>query len=317
MAEHQYLTEAGFYRYCPEAMGYLNPLRLIVAWAVDSGSRYITYGSGSVSQLFADRVDLGAAQASASVVDANDEWFYNSATDALYYYNDATPPNDMDMEAGEDKATYIAATFQNASRLVDSLLKKQTPVLMNKTGNYDEVIIQATAYKAAEILTFGRNDDLYTRYRDMLWNEEDTGIIQMLNDGRIMLEVEIDIESSRGEVRQVAVAGELNIVRTRGRWNGIAYDNIKILVTTAGVIGTAQYTTYGYDSGNNLPKNLLLVGPEVIDGNFQHVGGGVYVQFEADTAIEAATLNDEWEMEVWNEKVEVTHELHSAALVRA
>lgn len=313
---HQYCTEAQFYRYCPEVVGYLNPWRKLVAWAVESGSQYVVYSTGAVSVLFADGEDLGAAEASKAAVDANGEWYYDATADALYYYNDADSPNALDMQAGEDRATYIAAMLQNASRLVDAQLKKQTPVMMNKSGTYDEVMVQVTAYKLAEIVTFGRNDNLNTRYTENLINEGDTGLLQMLNDGRMMLEVEIDVDSSRGEIRQVSVSGGLNIVRTRGRWTGRPYDKIQIKITTAGPIGTGQYTTKGHDPANDLPKNLVLVGPEIIDGNFQHLGGGVDGLFMGDSA-DSASLNDEWEMEVWNEDEEVTHEIHSSALVRA
>lgn len=315
---HKYPTEADFYRYCPEAANYLNPTRSIIAWGVESGSQYVSYGSGAVSVLFAAGEDLGSAEANKAAVDANGEWYYDSALDALYYYNDTTSPNDMDMQASEDRATYITAMLENASRLIDSLLDARfmIPILPNKSGTYDEVIIQVTCYKLAEIITLGRNEALNEKYQSQLINDTDTGLIQMLNDGRIKLEVHIDPDSSRGEIKQVTVAGGLNIVRTWGEWSGRRYDNIKILITTAGVIGTGAFTSYGFDETNNLPKNLALVSAEVIDGNLQHIGGGVYVQFMGDSS-DSASLNDEWEMEVWNKGVEVSQSIVSADMVRS
>ena len=63
---------------------------LLYSWIVDSGSRYVSHDSGLVTVLFVDGKDLGSAQASKSAVDANGEWFYDSAIDAVYYYNDSS-----------------------------------------------------------------------------------------------------------------------------------------------------------------------------------------------------------------------------------
>ena len=72
----------------------------IYSWIVDSGSRYVSHDL--ISNRVVDGQDLGSAQASKSAVDANGEWFYDSAIDAVYYYNDSSTPEDLLMEAGED-----------------------------------------------------------------------------------------------------------------------------------------------------------------------------------------------------------------------
>ena len=73
----------------------------VYGWVVDSGTRYVAHDSGLVTQLFVDGKDLGSVQSAKTDVDANDEWFYDSATDAVYYYNDASSPDDLLMEAGD------------------------------------------------------------------------------------------------------------------------------------------------------------------------------------------------------------------------
>ena len=118
----------------------------IYGWVVDSGSRFVAHDSGLVTQLFVDGKDLGSAQSAKTDVDANDEWFYDSATDAVYYYNDASSPDDLLMEAGEDFATLKTRVMKDASNYVDSKLDATLPreQFLLKDGTYDYLIRRLT-----------------------------------------------------------------------------------------------------------------------------------------------------------------------------
>ena len=85
-------------------------------------NQYIARDSGLVTLLFANGEDLGAAEANSGAVTTNGEWFYDSTTDAVYYFNSVSNPNDLLMEAGEDFATMVTQFRTDASRYLDSKL---------------------------------------------------------------------------------------------------------------------------------------------------------------------------------------------------
>ena len=60
---------------------------------------YLSRNSGLVTLLFADGEDLGDPEANSGVVNANGEWYYDSNLDTVYYFNDASSPNDLLNEA--------------------------------------------------------------------------------------------------------------------------------------------------------------------------------------------------------------------------
>ena len=97
--------------------------RRLYNWTIDDNYGYV-YNSGLVTVLFKDGQDLGDAEASSGVVDAVGEWYYDSATDRLWYYfgSSNTNPNDMIMEAGDDWATITQRMRRKASRLIESRL---------------------------------------------------------------------------------------------------------------------------------------------------------------------------------------------------
>ena len=266
----------------------------VYGWIVDSGTRYVAHDSGLVTQLFVDGKDLGSVQSSLSAVNANDEWFYDSATDAVYYYNSSSSPDDLLMEAGEDFATLKTRVMKDASNYVDSKLDATLPreQFLLKDGTYDYLIRRLTGLVAAYFLVKGKNPT--SEIADALFEEAQMHI-EDLNSGRAKLSFQNTGDASKGIVRKIAVAGSLNIVDTRGNYRG-SYDRLKVLVTTAGAIGTAKYSVYAKDTDGL--KNNIVVQTEVINGDYQELSGGLQIRFQGSADSSTGTLNDEWEVEV-------------------
>ena len=305
-----YITEADLYRYAPEAQRLLNSDRSIYGWGAAVSSVYPAYQTGSISVLKRDGEDLGAPQANVGAVDADGKWFYDSDEDKLSLFSTANP-SDSDMEASEDFATYFVAIAAKASRLLDSRvdISHQTPFAKDKSGNFDEVVIQATAYMLGTILTNGRDEDLYNMYTNRLYNEDDTGIVDGINSGAIKLATEISVDSKSGSIREVAVAGDVHLTRSRGAFSGNGHDRVKIIISTAGAAGTAIYKVFGYDPDTDTPKSLQWGnddGEKVEFYQWQGIGNGLEIMFEGDASAEA-TENDEWELEVHGEQAQVTN----------
>ena len=266
----------------------------IYGWVVDSGSRFVAHDSGLVTQLFVDGKDLGSAQSAKTDVDANDEWFYDSATDAVYYYNSSSNPDDLLMEAGEDFATLKTRVMKDASNYVDSKLDATLPreQFLLKDGTYDYLIRRLTGLVAAFFLVKGKNPT--SEVADALFEEAQLHISD-LNSGQAKLSFQNTGDASKGIVRKISVAGSLNIVDTRGNYRG-SYDRLKVIVTTGGAIGTSKYSVYAKDE--DALKNNLVIQTEVINGDYQELAGGLQIRFQGSADNSTATQNDEWEVEV-------------------
>ena len=266
----------------------------IYGWVIDSGTRYVAHDSGLVTQLFVDGKDLGSAQSALSDVDANNEWFYDSATDAVYYYNSSSNPDDLLMEAGEDFATLKTRVMKDASNYVDSKLDATLPreQFLLKDGTYDYLIRRLTGLVAAYFLFKGK--DPTSEIADALFEEAQLHISD-LNSGQAKLSFQNTGDASKGIVRKISVAGSLNIVDTRGNYRG-SYDRLKVIVTTGGVIGTSKYSVYAKDE--DALKNNLVIQTEVINGDYQELAGGLQIRFQGSADDSTATQNDEWEVEV-------------------
>lgn len=330
-----YCTETEFARYAPNAQRWVEPMRRVVGWEVTSTSNlYQARPDGPVAALFKSGKELSAAQGNLNLVDAADEWYYDEDTGTLYYYNASVSPNTLNMEAGEDREIFIKWLLEEASRHVDAMLdgRFQTPFMPNKENKFDSVIIRATAYMAAYIAMLDKTEDA-ERYGDRLVNLDGTGIIDSLNDGKLKLHIEVDPESARGEVTIIGTSfdqltlnfgdvndhfddvgniGSMQIVETRGEASGIAWDDVLVKIITGGGIGTATYSIYIYDAGNDTLQTYRIINAETIDGRFQRLAYGLTIRFAGNNAI----VNDSWSIVVRGAEESVTHGIDSFQAVR-
>ena len=291
-----YLTEAQFYKYARPASRYLNVNRAIRGWAVHAGSVYKSGQTGAVGVLYENSNDLGAPEAALNDVDANGEWFYDSTIDTAYLFNDGNSPNLDDILAGEDHATFVADIFERASLLIDRELdaKHEIPLQKDADANYEELIIQITAYKVAELITAIDAPELSLQYSAMLANEEETGLLDRLSKGTLKFSYEIDSTSSLGQITEKTLTGTIRLVELRGTASGIPWDDIKVIITGAGALGTATYSTYVFDANNNTLQTLIQITDVVVNGQFQDLAYGVQGRFEGAEAAE----DDEWSVVV-------------------
>ncbi len=288
-----YITQRDLYDIYPNIDEY-DSKAVIHGWVNDSGSRYKADNCGLVTQLFADGQNLSSAQTSKSAVDTNGEWYYDSTTDTVYYYNSASSPENMLMEAGEDNNTFKARMIANASAFftskVDATLPKEMFTL--KDGSYDYFIKRTVGLLAASFMI--KSYEPESEIAEAMNDEADNNI-QDLNDGIVKLGFQSSGDMSQGNVSKVSVTGALNIVDTRGDYVG-TYDRIKVNITTAGAIGTAKYSVFAKDSDGL--KNNLVVDNTIVNGDYQSLVGGLQIRFQGSADSSAATLNDEWEVEV-------------------
>ena len=274
----------------------------IYGWTTVSTNKYAAHNSGLVTQLFANGEDLGAAQSSHTDLNVEGEWFYNSAEDVCYYYS-ASSPADKLMEAGEEFSALITRIMKNASRYVDSRVDAGIPrdAFKDKEGNYDYFLIRTTAIVSVYFLINSTmpNSEVASKFL-----EEANFNIDQINTGKTKLSYQVSGDSASGVLREVVspqAANGLYIVDTRGHYTGV-YDLMKIVISTAGAIGTAKYDVYHGDS-TGLKQNKVVDG-ELITGKYQSIGSGLQVRFAGSTDASVATAGgtpDEWELECWGQ----------------
>ena len=273
----------------------------IYGW-IETGTsnKYAGHDSGLVTQLFADGEDLGPAQSAHTDLNVEGEWFYNSSEDVCYYFSASTPLDKL-MEAGEEFNTLITRIMKNASRFLDARLDANLPrdQFKDKEGNFDYMIVRTSALLSAKFLIKAQEP---TNPLADEFDEEIKENIEALNTGKTRLSGNVTGDASKGVVREVVApqnSNGLHIVDTRGHYNGV-YDLVKIVINTAGVIGTAKFDVYGKSSDNL--KDTQIVTAKTINGQYQSIGNGLEIRFSGKNSSSAATLGgppDEWEIEVW------------------
>ena len=269
-------------------------------WVEVSTNKYASHNSGLVTQLFVDGEDLGPAQAAHTDLNVEGEWFYNSAEDVCYYFSASTPIDKL-MEAGEEFSTLMTRIMLNASRYVDARIDANLPrdQFKDKEGNFDYMIVRTTALCAAYFLV-NAQDPTNVISDDLI--EEVNFNIEQFNSGKSRLSGSVSGDASKGIVREVVApqnSNALHIVDTRGHYAGI-YELFKIVIDTAGVLGTAKFDVYAKD-GDSL-KASKVVDAQTINGDYQSIGNGLEVRFAGKNSSSAATAGgtpDEWELEVW------------------
>ena len=266
---------------------------------------------GYIDTFFINGEEQAAAQGTSGAVDSNGEWFYNSSTNQLEYYNSnysSTTINEQIFEAGVDFATFIDQQLVNASLELHNLLdaKFASPIPKNNqileasagvgTGSeYDPIIIKAVCYITASNLIRSKSpmDEEADYYYSLVTNPEGTGICDKLNDGKYKLSYETDKNDSKGSVRYITQAGSMRLVETAGEYYGEDYDLIKITCSDAGAYGVAKCTVEYYGSDKLLGSSST---GNIVTGSLDYWSGlgGLGVRFQG------ATMNasDVWEIEV-------------------
>ena len=284
-----------------------------------SGNLHLFRDCGYVDTLFINGEEQAAAQGTSGAVDSNGEWFYNSATNQVEYYNSnysSTTIHNQMFEAGKDFTDYLNQQLVNASMELNNLLDAKYPTPLPKntqisesaasglTSEYDAIIIKATSYICASNLIRSKDptSEEADYYYNLVTNPEGTGITDRLNKGEWKLSFEVDNKDSQGSIRKITQAGTMQLVETAGQYYGEPYDLLRITCTTAGAYGTAKCKVeyYGSDKlfGSNSTDNIVTGSLDGWSGL-----GGLYVRFQGASMAE----DDQWELEVTSEQRKISN----------
>ena len=273
--------------------------RPVYGWVTtDTPNQYAAKNSGLVNQLFADGEELGDKQTSIGAVTSNGRWYYDSGTDAVYYFHSVTSPVDRLMEAGEDWATHKTDLMAKASRYFDAYVDKALPRSQwkNESNEFDYIIVRTVAQICAYFLISAHDPESVDAEKLKV---EYTEILDKINGGEIKLGFEKSRDSSQGFLREVSVnsSSTLKPLDLRGHFSGI-YDKIKLKVITGGVIGTATYSVWvAGDDKLGVGDGSQVITAEKIDGTYQSLAGGLQVRFGGKNYNASATADDEYEIE--------------------
>ena len=275
-----------------------------------SGNFHLFRDSGYVDKLFVNGEELAAAQSAGADVDSNGEWFYNSGTNQVEYYNSnysSTTINEQIFEAGVDFTDFINQTLTDASLELHNYLdaRYSTPLekikqvdadttALTVAEEYDPIIIKATCYIAAANLIRAKegSSDEADYFYSLVTNAERTGLIDKLNDGIYKLSHEVDANDKKGSIRYRSVAGTMDIVELSGEYSGEGYDLLKVEIEATGAYGTGTFKVH-YFSNDQLFG--ATTSAEKITGGLQYIHNGLYGRFQGASA----TDGDIWEIEVY------------------
>ena len=301
-----YATQANFRDYFPHLVSMSDNKNPIYNWvATATSNQYVAHNTGNIGLLFVDGEEMAAAQANSSAVSSNAKWYYDSATDAVYYFNDANNPNDLVMESGTDWSAFMNNQLYRASMELNNMLDNRFPNPIPKsfihsdapssdTAEYDAILIKLTCYIVAVNLLRASGDwEQAELIYEQVTNTEKTGMADKLNSGEWKLSFETDRSDASGDIIEVTKTGSMNLVETYGDWGGIRYDRLQFICTKAGAYGVAEMSIKTFDGTN-------LYGSEAtnwrVTGGLDAVGNGLYVRFEGN----AMAVDDRWDVEVRN-----------------
>ena len=301
-----YATKQNFRDYFPHLVSMSDNKNPIYNWeTTDTSNQYVAHNTGFVGGLFVDGAEQGTAQGSIGAVDSAGDWYYDSATDALYYFNSSSNPNNLVVESGSDWSTFMDNQLYRASMELNNMLDNRFPNPIPKsfihsdtpssdTAEYDAILVKLTCYiVASNLQRASGNWEEAEIIQEQITNLDGTGMVDKLNKGEWKLSFETDKTDSSGDIIEVTNTGSMNLVETYGEWTGIRYDRIQLICTTAGAYGTAKFSIKTSDSS-------ALYGTETtgqdVTGGLDYIGNGLYVRFEGNAMAE----NDRWDIEVRN-----------------
>ena len=319
--DFKYAAQTDLEMYYPNFSSY-DAKRQILGWvATGSGDQYVAKNSGLVTQLFIDGEELGDKQTSIADVNADGRWYYDSALDTIYYFNDASNPIDLLMEGGIDNATYFDQMLVNASMELNNLLDARYPTPLHKVAQidqdtasisqakeYDAIVIKMTCYICiANLLRQNERMEEADYYSNLVTNAERTGMVDRLNAGEFKLSYEVDAKDSQGKINVISRAGSMDLVETAGQYVGEKYDLLKIEATVTGAYGVGKVKVHYFSDdkiwGSESSEEFVTGGLQALSGL-----GGLLVRFQGASI----TDGDTWEIEVSSANRKISNAQSSA-----
>ena len=266
----------------------------LYGWVKD-GSIYTCSDSGAVSSLFKDGKDLSDKFVdNVSDLSTDDQWHYDYEKDEVSIVS-RTDVNNFLMESGKSWSVYVNNLCLKASSYLDSRIDGNVPrrQFKNSDGTYDYLIIRTASLITVAFLIKAHDPTSAILEK---FEEEYNFNIDLINEGKAKLSYQVSGDSSKGVVKEVDVQGSLKIVDTRGNYQG-TYDRLKVIVSTAGVIGTARYDVFAKNSDSL--KADKIINAEIINGDYQQLASGLKIRFQGVDDSSKANAEDEWEIEVF------------------
>lgn len=274
--------------------------RLVQNFQAHSGSVYVAYNVGFVSQAYSEGKELTMCS-SLSDVNTTDEAYYDSALDALYVYS-AVDPDQIVYEAGEDWATVKTRVVNEQADHIRSYINR--PIFKRiksedqgaASRDYDFVLINANAGLACAALMMSQDPEKATDIYERYISPDKDGMLDRLRRGDYALWNESTQELHEGRVVDVSVSGSTTggILDTHiNHMPSTSFDDIRIKITTAGtfIAGTASPVEFSVfvknDDGLGMDE---VVQSETINGDYQGMAYGSYIRFGEGVY----TLNDTW-----------------------
>ena len=313
--DFKYAAQTDLEMYYPNYSSY-DAKRQILGWTTLSSNKYIADNTGLITQLFMDGADLGAPQSDAASVNSNYKWYYLASDDRVYLYNDASNPNDLVMEGGQDNTTYFDQMLVNASMELNNLLDARYPTPLPKVAQidqntasssqskeYDAIVIKMTCYICiANLLRQNERMEEADYYYNLVTNAERTGMVDRLNAGEFKLSYEVDAKDRQGAINNKSVSGSMDIVETAGAYVGEKYDLLKIEATVTGAYGVGKVKVHYYGSdkiwGSESSEEFVTGGLQALSGM-----GGLLVRFQGASISDG----DTWEIEVSSATRKITN----------
>ncbi len=272
----------------------------IYGWSLfnQGNDSYVSHNCGVVNNLYKDGADNSNLEvSSANAVDGDGAWYYDENNDSVYFSTGGEyDPNDVLMESGEDWKLHMSDIIQKASAYFDSRVDANLPreQFKDEEGEYDYLVVRTTSLIACNFLIKAQNP---TSSTIETFEEEINFNLDLINSGKAKLSHQVSGDSSKGYVKEIALAGNVRIVDTRGSYSG-TYDRIKVKCTTGGIIsaGLGKYSVWV--KGSDYLKQTLVIDDKVITGDYQPCAGGLQIRFQG-TGLNNITINDEWEIEVF------------------
>tara|TARA_Y100001938_G_C8095538_1_gene437916 strand:- start:1024 stop:1965 length:942 start_codon:yes stop_codon:yes gene_type:complete len=287
----EYCTERDLQDVLPNLSGYDLKRRIINFTTTDTTNMYKAYNTGTITVLYFDGIEGTPVTDDPNAIY---EFRYSEGNDSVELFVTGSNPNDMIIEAGDDWTSIKQRFIRKASRFVESMIDSRLAreVTKDREGNYPEVIVRLTALKTI-IFLLQANDpqnEMIESFKD-----EFDELMEGIRSGSIVLTNEASGDSAKGFVREVSVSGNLRIVELAGEYTGTKYELYKVKITTAGALGSCKYSVWVKDTDKL--KNEKIIDDDVINGDMQKIGRGLFVRFAGGTDASEATLNDEWEIE--------------------
>ena len=283
-----------------------------------SGNLHLFRNCGYVDTLFVNGEELAAAQSTSGAVDSNGEWFYNSATNQIEYYNSnysSTTINEQVFEAGDDFNTAITLQLEDASSELHNYIdaRYSTPIEKTKmidistdpvsiAEEYDPIIIKATCYIAIANMIRAKEgaSEEADYFHSLVTNPERTGLIDKLNDGLYKLANEVAANDKKGSILARTTSGTMDLVELSGDYVGENYDLLKVEIETTGAYGVGEFKV-SYLSNDKLEG--ATTNAKKITGGLQHIHNGLYGRFQGASA----TDGDYWYIEVYGSHIKQTN----------